>query len=65
MQERRATEAIWIRQARLASGLTAARFAETVGVSRITLWRWESGKAAAPQWVRIVAEHVTAQAGSR
>ncbi len=51
----------WLRQARLASGQTAAAYAAAMGVSRITLWRWECGKSAAPQWVRIVAEHVTMQ----
>jgi DNA-binding XRE family transcriptional regulator len=52
--------AVWLRHARIASSMTAAKFAEIIGVSRITLWRWESGKTEAPRWLRIVAEHAFA-----
>ena len=41
----------WLRDARLSSGKTAADFAAELGVSRTTLWRWETGKLAPPRWL--------------
>lgn len=34
-----------IKELRLIMGMTQAQFARHIGVSRVTIWKWETGKS--------------------
>lgn len=52
-----------LRARREALGLGADALADALGVSRTTLWRWESRKAP-PRWVWVMLDRVEADRGA-
>jgi transcriptional regulator with XRE-family HTH domain len=40
------------------TGLTRKELAQLLGVTRTSLWRWESGKQPAPKWLVLALEGI-------
>jgi transcriptional regulator with XRE-family HTH domain len=48
----------WLKSQRLASGLVPKEFARAIGVSRQTVWRYETRGWPLPNWLTISAASV-------
>lgn len=57
-------DAVSLRRMRLAAELTQAELAERLGVSPVTVSKWETRRWSLPRLVLLAAEHVTCCASS-
>ncbi len=54
--------AAWLKSQRSISGMSAADFAAALGMSRVTLWRYETRAQALPNWLAISAASIAKSA---
>jgi len=55
----------WLKDQHSISGMSAADFASAIGISRVTLWRYETRDQPLPNWLTISAATIASSGDVR